>query len=80
MLHSDLQRVSVQSARAIIVVADAGHPDISDARALRTVLALMGEDDRLHKLLGTGLQVLRRQTSPQFCRWCQLSSVNSAHF
>ena len=55
--------MSVQSARAIIVVATDANPDVSDARVLRTVLALMGEHDKLRKrghlgLKARGLQAL----------------------
>ena len=57
LLSGDLLRVSVQCARAIIVVATDASPDVSDARVLRTVLALMGEHDKLQKRLHHGLKV-----------------------
>ena len=56
LLSGDLLRVSVQSARAIIVVATDSNPDVSDARVLRTVLALMGEHDKLQRRLHHGLK------------------------
>lgn len=52
LLSVDLARVSVETARSIIVLATADTPDRSDARVLRVVLSLMGVHDRLH---GQGL-------------------------
>ncbi|XP_038691432.1 ion channel CASTOR-like isoform X2 [Tripterygium wilfordii] len=43
----DLKKVSVSKARAIIVLADDGNADQSDARALRTVLSLTGVKEGL---------------------------------
>ncbi len=45
----DLSRVSVDVARAIVVLATAESPERSDARVLRIVLSLMGVHDRLKK-------------------------------
>ena len=45
----DLARVSVDMARAIVVLATAESPERSDARVLRIVLSLMGVHDRLKK-------------------------------
>ncbi|KAG5560988.1 hypothetical protein RHGRI_004122 [Rhododendron griersonianum] len=42
LILADLKKVSVSKARAIIVLADDGNADQSDARALRTVLSLTG--------------------------------------
>ena len=56
LLSGHLLRVSVQAARAIIVVATDTNPDVSDARVLRTVLALMGEHDKLQKRGHLGLK------------------------
>ncbi len=56
LLSGDLLRVSVQAARAVIVVATDANPDVSDARVLRTVLALMGEHDKLRKRGHLGLK------------------------
>lgn len=42
MLNSDLLRVSASAARSIVVMAQNGDPDQSDAFALRVVLALKG--------------------------------------
>ncbi len=58
LLAQDLARVSVDVARAIVVLATAESPERSDARVLRIVLSLMGMDDKL-KSQG-GLQVRRR--------------------
>ncbi|XP_011037374.1 PREDICTED: ion channel CASTOR-like [Populus euphratica] len=42
LILADLKKVSVSKARAIIVLAEDGNADQSDARALRTVLSLIG--------------------------------------
>ncbi|KAF3451064.1 hypothetical protein FNV43_RR07153 [Rhamnella rubrinervis] len=42
LILADLKKVSVSKARAIIVLAEDGNADQSDARALRTVLSLTG--------------------------------------
>ncbi|RZC75380.1 hypothetical protein C5167_050862 [Papaver somniferum] len=44
---ADLKKVSVSKARAIIVLAEDGNADQSDARALRTVLSLTGVKEGL---------------------------------
>ena len=49
LLAQDLARVSVDMARAIVVLATAESPERSDARVLRIVLSLMGVHDRLKK-------------------------------
>ncbi|CAL5222099.1 g4408 [Coccomyxa viridis] len=49
LLAMDLSRVSVDVARAIVVLATAESPERSDARVLRIVLSLMGVHDRLKK-------------------------------
>ncbi|CAM8947764.1 unnamed protein product [Rhodiola kirilowii] len=47
MISVDLKKVSVSKARAIIVLAEDGNADQSDARALRTVLSLTGVKEGL---------------------------------
>ncbi|KAI8010266.1 Ion channel CASTOR [Camellia lanceoleosa] len=47
LILADLKKVSVSKARAIIVLAEDGHADQSDARALRTVLSLIGVKEGL---------------------------------
>ncbi|CAM8953655.1 unnamed protein product [Rhodiola kirilowii] len=47
LISVDLKKVSVSKARAIIVLAEDGNADQSDARALRTVLSLTGVKDGL---------------------------------
>ena len=47
LLQADLKKVSVGTARSIIVLSDVDNPDAADARALRVVLSLMGVKDRL---------------------------------
>ncbi|KAI8567096.1 hypothetical protein RHMOL_Rhmol02G0094800 [Rhododendron molle] len=47
LIVADLKKVSVSKARAIIVLADDGNADQSDARALRTVLSLTGVKEGL---------------------------------
>ncbi|KAK8631351.1 hypothetical protein V6N13_080105 [Hibiscus sabdariffa] len=47
LILADLKKVSVSKARAIVVLADDGNADQSDARALRTVLSLTGVKDGL---------------------------------
>ncbi|XP_057720585.1 ion channel CASTOR-like [Arachis stenosperma] len=47
LILADLKKVSVSKARAIIVLAEDGNADQSDARALRTVLSLTGVKERL---------------------------------
>ncbi|XP_019440494.1 PREDICTED: ion channel CASTOR-like [Lupinus angustifolius] len=47
VILADLKKVSVSKARAIIVLAEDGNADQSDARALRTVLSLTGVKDGL---------------------------------
>ncbi|GMJ01659.1 hypothetical protein like AT5G49960 [Hibiscus trionum] len=47
LILADLKKVSVSKARAIIVLADDGNADQSDARALRTVLSLTGVKEGL---------------------------------
>lgn len=42
MLASELAKVSTSGARSVIVLAQSGDPDASDAEVLRTVLALIG--------------------------------------
>lgn len=56
LLALDLARVSVDVARAIVVLATAESPERSDARVLRIVLSLMGVHDRLKKAGRGGLQ------------------------
>ena len=57
LLALDLTRVSVDVARAVVVLATAESPERSDARVLRIVLSLMGVHDRLEKAGLGGLQV-----------------------
>ncbi|XP_028550902.1 probable ion channel CASTOR isoform X3 [Dendrobium catenatum] len=47
LILADLKKVSVSKAHAIIVLAEDGNADLSDARALRTVLSLTGVKDGL---------------------------------
>ncbi|CAK9161696.1 unnamed protein product [Ilex paraguariensis] len=47
LILADLKTVSVSKARAIIVLAEDGNADQSDARALRTVLSLTGVKEGL---------------------------------
>ncbi|KAL4193750.1 hypothetical protein AMTRI_Chr06g178440 [Amborella trichopoda] len=47
LIIADLKKVSVSKARAIVVLAEDGNADQSDARALRTVLSLTGVKDGL---------------------------------
>lgn len=47
LILADLKKVSVSKARAIIVIAEDGNADQSDARALRTVLSLTGVKEGL---------------------------------
>ncbi|KAK7277041.1 hypothetical protein RIF29_18190 [Crotalaria pallida] len=47
VILADLKKVSVSKARAIIVLAEDGNADQSDARALRTVLSLTGVKEGL---------------------------------
>ncbi|GMY32832.1 Ion channel CASTOR [Fagus crenata] len=47
LILADLKKVSVSKARAIIVLADDGNAEQSDARALRTVLSLTGVKEGL---------------------------------
>ncbi|KAK7338239.1 hypothetical protein VNO77_18842 [Canavalia gladiata] len=47
LILADLKKVSVSKARAIIVLAEDGNADQSDARALRTVLSLAGVKEGL---------------------------------
>ncbi|XP_022859461.1 ion channel CASTOR-like isoform X2 [Olea europaea var. sylvestris] len=47
LILADLKKVSVSKARAIVVLADDGNADQSDARALRTVLSLTGVKEGL---------------------------------
>ncbi|KAK1402696.1 Ion channel CASTOR [Heracleum sosnowskyi] len=47
LILADLKKVSVAKARAIIVLAEDGNADQSDARALRTVLSLTGVKEGL---------------------------------
>ncbi|XP_024438967.1 ion channel CASTOR isoform X2 [Populus trichocarpa] len=47
LILADLKKVSVSKARAIIVLAEDGNADQSDARALRTVLSLIGVKEGL---------------------------------
>ncbi|XP_022733689.1 ion channel CASTOR-like isoform X2 [Durio zibethinus] len=47
LIVADLKKVSVSKARAIIVLAEDGNADQSDARALRTVLSLTGVKEGL---------------------------------
>ncbi|KAE9598086.1 Ion channel CASTOR [Lupinus albus] len=47
VILADLKKVSVSKARTIIVLAEDGNADQSDARALRTVLSLTGVKDGL---------------------------------
>ena len=60
LLSLDLDRVSVETARAIIVLATADNPDRSDARTLRVVLSLMGVHDRMQRAGRSGLKVSTR--------------------
>ncbi|XP_058094301.1 ion channel CASTOR-like isoform X2 [Magnolia sinica] len=47
LILADLKKVSVSKARAVIVLAEDGNADQSDARALRTVLGLTGVKEGL---------------------------------
>ncbi|EOY04642.1 Uncharacterized protein TCM_019847 isoform 3 [Theobroma cacao] len=47
LILADLKKVSVSKARSIIVLAEDGNADQSDARALRTVLSLTGVKEGL---------------------------------
>ncbi|GKV36186.1 hypothetical protein SLEP1_g44344 [Rubroshorea leprosula] len=47
LIVADLKKVSVSKARAIVVLAEDGNADQSDARALRTVLSLTGVKEGL---------------------------------
>ncbi|CAI8615832.1 unnamed protein product [Vicia faba] len=47
LILADLRKVSVSKARSIIVLAEDGNADQSDARALRTVLSLTGVKEGL---------------------------------
>ncbi|XP_020096726.1 probable ion channel CASTOR isoform X1 [Ananas comosus] len=47
LILADLKKVSVSKARAIVVLAEDGNADQSDARALRTVLSLSGVKEGL---------------------------------
>ncbi|XP_072964522.1 probable ion channel CASTOR isoform X2 [Typha angustifolia] len=47
LILADLKKVSVSKARAIVVLAEDGNADQSDARALRTVLSLIGVKEGL---------------------------------
>ncbi|XP_055800851.1 probable ion channel CASTOR isoform X3 [Solanum dulcamara] len=47
LILADLKKVSVSKARAIVVLAEDGNADQSDARALRTVLSLTGVKEGL---------------------------------
>ncbi|KAM0946516.1 putative CASTOR/POLLUX/SYM8 ion channel domain, NAD(P)-binding domain superfamily [Dioscorea sansibarensis] len=47
LILADLKKVSVSKARAVIVLAEDGNADQSDARALRTVLSLTGVKEGL---------------------------------
>ncbi|ONI27734.1 hypothetical protein PRUPE_1G102500 [Prunus persica] len=47
LILADLKKVSVSKARAIIILAEDGNADQSDARALRTVLSLTGVKEGL---------------------------------
>lgn len=53
----DLEHVSAQAARSIIVLATADSADQSDARVLRVVLSVMAMHDRLKRENRGGLQV-----------------------
>ena len=64
----DLSRVSVDVARAIVVLATAESPERSDARVLRIVLSLMGVHDRLKKSgIEGGLKVVLLLQFRIFC-------------
>lgn len=47
LILADLKKVSVSKARAVVVLAEDGNADLSDARALRTVLSLTGVKEGL---------------------------------
>ncbi|XP_050216480.1 ion channel CASTOR-like isoform X1 [Mercurialis annua] len=47
LILADLKKVSVSKSRAVIVLAEDGNADQSDARALRTVLSLTGVKEGL---------------------------------
>ncbi|ONK72393.1 uncharacterized protein A4U43_C04F18960 [Asparagus officinalis] len=47
LILADLKKVSVSTARAVVVLAEDGNADLSDARALRTVLSLNGVKEGL---------------------------------
>ena len=57
LLAVDLEHVSAQAARSIIVLATADSADQSDARVLRVVLSVMAMHDRLKRENRGGLQV-----------------------
>ncbi|GAQ84141.1 ion channel DMI1 chloroplast precursor [Klebsormidium nitens] len=73
LVMADLKKVSVGSARSVIVLLDEGVADVSDAKALRIVLSLSGvpgglrghvvvemgdiDNEQLVKLVGSGIGV-----------------------
>jgi hypothetical protein len=77
LLFVDLHKVSVQTARAIIVLADSEFPAQSDARVLRVVLSLMGVHDDLKKQGMSGLEV-RRCLLARAEAWCWQSFAANA--
>jgi len=50
--YTFVHKVSVSKARAIVVLAEEGNADQSDARALRTVLSLTGVKEGLRGHIG----------------------------
>ncbi len=81
LLAMDLARVSVDVARAIVVLATAESPERSDARVLRIVLSLMGVHDRLKKSgIEGGLKVGLPGASHETLRMTATRSrLSSAH-
>lgn len=69
LLSVDLAKVSIHTARAIIVVAGSDDADQSDARMLRVVLSLMGVHDKLKQDGHDGLRVWH---CSEFCRHCHV--------
>jgi hypothetical protein len=74
-----LARVSVDMARAIVVLATAESPERSDARVLRVVLSLMGVHDRLKKAGRGGLQARTPRHSIAACSLTVVSVLISYH-
>ncbi|KAK9904600.1 hypothetical protein M0R45_000564 [Rubus argutus] len=82
LILADLKKVSVSKARAIIVLAEDGNADQSDARALRTVLSLTGVKEGLRGHIVPGLaQIWEDILGFENCefyikRWPQLDGMH----